>query len=212
MWSVLLKLSLFSGICIYYKQNIINTLINVCYLGIYTYSYLEIKCKKIYKLFICSSQYHSITPFRNNIIQNNFIVYNKEIGKKSSITLYRDEIIIIMNNDNGIIINNQKKMDKYFENIYNNIPIECTNYQFSLLLFYLNNVECEVKLKSFYYNFYIVDNVLDKQFLSYFGKKYLNYYAPIETYKIIIIDQNANYLEVPNNKKIVLDKENYRII
>jgi len=45
-------------------------------------------------------------------------------------------------------------------------------------------------------------NKFNYQFLSYFAKKYLNYYDLINEYKIVLIDQKANYVEVKNGQKI----------
>jgi hypothetical protein len=76
-----------------------------------------------------------------------------------------------------------------------NFDYKVSNIQFMLLEVMLNDKNYIIHLKTESYNYYLVDNVLDRKFLSYYLMNYHNVkYEDIKTimtYDIKIIDQNV---------------------
>ena len=91
---------------------------------------------------------------------------------------------------------------------------EITNFTFmSLQLLYKDN-NYNIELKNDKYNFYIVNNVLDKNFFTYYLKYILNL-DNLEkdiSYKLELVDQDVNVLLLTDKDKIVLNKQDYTIV
>ena len=76
-----------------------------------------------------------------------------------------------------------------------------------------NDYEIPILLKSFDYNFLIINNKINQKFMKYFLKKYYNNYF-IETntdflYSIQLIDSNAEIINFNYSKTLVIYKDNY---
>jgi len=91
---------------------------------------------------------------------------------------------------------------------------ETSNIKFLLLEVKINGTAYKVNLKTDSYNYYIVDNILDKHFFIYFLKKYqICNIVNDATCKIVIkiIDQDVNTreLEITDEVFVIIKKDNY---
>jgi len=65
------------------------------------------------------------------------------------------------------------------------------------------------------YNYLIVNNKLDRDFINYFLKTHYNIFIKdleIENYTIKIIDHNVNIVEFDNTKSLLVNKTEYEIL
>ncbi len=76
-----------------------------------------------------------------------------------------------------------------------------------------NGVEYNIKLKTKEYNFYVVNNEINFQFIKYYLNKYLDVRL-LDTceYTIHIVDENVNFVSVLKNDSILIKKDTYKII
>jgi hypothetical protein len=99
----------------------------------------------------------------------------------------------------------------YFEYEFD---FEKTNFTFiSLQLSYKDN-NYNIDLKNDKHNFYFVNNVLDKNFFTYYLKYILNL-DNLEkdiSYKLELLDQDVNMRYLTENHSIILNKQDYSII
>lgn len=94
-----------------------------------------------------------------------------------------------------------------------NFDYKASNIQFMLLEVILNDKNYIIHLKTESYNYYLVDNVLDRKFLSYYLMNYHNVkYEEINTlmsYDVKMIDQNVSVKEFDiTDKTFITFKEN----
>jgi hypothetical protein len=94
-----------------------------------------------------------------------------------------------------------------------NFDYKMSNIQFMLLEVILNDKNYIIHLKTDAYNYYVVDNVVDRKFLSYYLINYhnVNYedIANITTYDVKMIDQNVAVKEYDiTDTKFITVKEN----
>ena len=101
--------------------------------------------------------------------------------------------------------------------IYLNIPINL-DYIVSDITFLLFTVCYDDKIydialsKINKYNFYIVNNIIDKQFLIYYFNNYLKIYINDFTFQATIIDHNVNLIYFTEKDRIIILKDDYTLI
>jgi len=96
----------------------------------------------------------------------------------------------------------------------NNYNYEIAEFKFILLELLINKHSYKIDLKTDDYNFYIVNNVLDKKFFIYYLVNFLKYNEEKnhEVLLLKIIDQNVKILEIDlENQFITINKTNYNI-
>jgi hypothetical protein len=91
---------------------------------------------------------------------------------------------------------------------------EISNIKFLLLEVKINGNTYKIDLKSDSYNYYIVDNILDKLFFIYFLNKYqicniVNDDTCKIAIKIIDHDVNTKELEITDEAFVIIKKDNY---
>ena len=207
-----------------------NTTINV----IYVYSLAQIKFKNIYH-YLCKT---------NPRLKSYFDEYNNSKNKnKNNIGFILDGKII---QSTQFSINTNTMLDKYDFAIYSDytstnketncinklllskLPLDCENinYEVSDIRFLLcelivnNDTSYKIDLKNDNYNYYLVNNIIDKKFIIYY---LLNHcYKPmsfedinkIEKFTLKIIDHNVNTCEIDItdiSNYIQIKKDNYII-
>ena len=143
-----------------------------------------------------------------NVLEQ-FINYNLFEDFNNNLFIYSDNINPIEDNCiNKVILNENNISLKY----------DISTIKFMLLEVSINNKTYKITLKSDTYNYYIVDNVLDKKFFIYYLKNH-NTDAlsneDIDTIKdkiiIKLIDNNVNVreIEITDEKNIVIKKDSY---
>jgi len=201
-----------------------NLLIECILFYLKLYSFIEIKIlllmEYLYDLYY--SDYYKIVMFNNKQITNQYINKNLE-GIDISNKQY--DLLIFQDDRNCLLIDNKEEYLKftlsYFMkkcDILNNksdediCVIKLCNFTFSLIVIYINDKEYEIKLKNYYYNFYVVGNKINIHFIKYFAYKYLQIKENIEDYKLIIVDNDCKYIDnLTNNNTIVFYENKYEL-
>lgn len=186
----------------------------MCYLKVY--SFLEIKIlmvmEYIYDLYY--SDYYKIVIFDNNKITNQYI--NKDL-QGIDISFKTFDLLIFEDNRKCLLIDNKKEyliftlsyfMKKYAMPHNNDMVINMCKFSFSLIVVYINEKEYEIKLQNYYYNYYIVGNKINHNFIKYFAYKYLQIKEPILNYELVIIDNECNFINNLTIKDTILFHEN----
>jgi hypothetical protein len=115
---------------------------------------------------------------------------------------------------NKVIINNNNNNN----NKNYNLDYDISTIKFMLLEVSLNNKTYKITLKNDTYNYYIVDNILDKRFFIYYLKNHNTDTITNEEMESIkdkinikLIDNNVNVreLEITDEKNIVIKKDSY---
>jgi hypothetical protein len=211
-----------------YNEILMNTTINV----IYVYSLAQIKFKNIYDS-LCKT---------NPRLKSYFDEYNNSKNKhKNNLDFILDGKII---QSTQFQINSNMKLEKYDFAIYSdytttnketncinklllsNLEISCDNidYEVSDIRFLLcelivnNDTSYKIDLKNDNYNYYLVNNIIDKKFIIYYLLNH--YYKPMsfedinknDKFILKIIDHNVNTCEIDitdNSNYIQIKKDNY---
>lgn len=164
----------------------------------------------------------NIEIYKNGNKIKSFLL-NKEIQTldiKSVNDIIKNNLDVVIDYDLITIIPINEKI---LQNIicYNKIP-ENFNYEessikfLSLQLKYLDK-SIEIQLKTDKYNFYMVGNILNQSFFRYFIENIIQTKIPIPIchnfeYKISLLDQNVNMIELNESDIIIILKDNYKII
>ena len=73
------------------------------------------------------------------------------------------------------------------------------------------NYDIELSKKN-QYNFYIVNNIINKAFIIYYFRKFLNIYVDDIEYDAVIIDFDVNIVSFTDKDCILINKEYYKLI
>ena len=196
-----------------------NTLVNVSYNIVHTYSRLEIIIKNIVKNKNVQYFLNKIEEIQNyskgdiEIIDSNKVLFSTKIGN-----LYSHFPL----NYNFIIYTDReiKKNKPYNKVIFYNIPqsIEYKLCDFHMISIYITIKFSEIKYKidllTETENYYIVNNRINKLLLCYLLKK--QYGIILDEinceYTLDIIDQNVNFKNFTEKDEIILYETNYEVI
>lgn len=217
-----------------FKNNLEPRIIYIAYNIIYFYSCGEIFVNKIYRFIkpyifiignsiqVCLKKYNIIDSnkrhelvleffYQGNLVTSlDFDKNNKDFTTNNIVPLKYD--FIVCSN-----INQLNPVNKICVSSLNDSTVfdfETSDFMFiSLRLFWKEN-NYTIELKNDKYNFYIVNNVLDKHFFTYYLKYILNLDNLEEniTYKLELLDKDVNVLLLTDKDKIVLNKQDYTIV
>jgi hypothetical protein len=201
---------------------------------LYFYSLCEIRYNKIKRFLIPYLQWFwkSMLEFlkQNKLIEKvkiqlkDISIYDKNGNKLYlDFSLENNEINQLKNsfqiNDYGLMIFSDKNEETGCLNIinYENVP-ESLNYEISNVsfvrveLFYKENSYL-IDLKNEKHNYYIVNNILNQNFFKYYLKNILNVNIEEDNfdYKVTIIDQNINIIDLKPSQTLILNKNDYEI-
>jgi hypothetical protein len=213
--SACIKVGLYIAILYYSSNNttIPNYLLNLSYGTIYYYSKLQL----------------SFIKTRNNIINyaksvpvlNNLLTYMKP-DTNSNIYTYTN-----IHNDLTICSKFNKEQNLDYKLILHYKPddekikcietskLEQADYKFIMTEISIADKKIIVHFTNDKYNYLIVHNKLDKDFINYFLK---NHYSELvkdlelENYIIKIIDHNVNVIEFDNTRTLLINKTGYEIL
>jgi hypothetical protein len=201
---------------------------------------LDVAYKIIYVYSYCQMQFNTITkkiPFVTNFFQEMF--EKTSIKKKSTIDFVKDGHILfdpsstdlknVLEHDFIVYTNNQTTPSNIII-VYNTetdvIEETCqynkTNFKFILLEFCIADKNYIIELANKRYNFYVENNIFDKNFFIY----YLRYFHPdkieidetslqMDEFTLKIIDHNVDIKTIyftKENQHIKLNANSYEII
>ena len=214
-------------------KNIINSIktktmsqcINIGYLFIFTYSFLQIKVNKINNSIITiinpfmtiiqnflgdNNKYNELKAFDND---GNMIL-SKQIDRPNYIENINNEIADV---NYQTIHFNDVNSDEYvnvvtFDKMPDSFDYQKSNVNFIMMELKVNNLTYVIDLKNNKFNYYIVNNSFNTAFYKYYLKNVLN--IEIDTnfdYNVNILDNNANMINLTPNQHIVLQENDYSI-
>ena len=223
-----------TGICIFFINNFLKHnyheqynafFINMSFNAIYLYGKGQLIYCKYYKEMSRLVNSNTILKFiATKLIKNK--------NKNNSICQYKDRQIVIKyldndtnfindtNNDSIYIYSDNEKAsnNKYVNKVISHSPVIPPSYEVSNIKFMMFEVKMDdgkaykIDLRSEESNYYIVDNIIDKNFLDYY---LMNYYhnkgVLADKYNVKLIDHNVNMkdIEITNDKFIVIKKDDY---
>lgn len=185
--------------CIYNPIRCQNIVTNIGYHSVYFVSYMQIYLRNLKLISYITNKYTNLIEYKNQ--DDNQL------------------LILILNNSHyiKILTNKNDPFDKSInKNIYltQNETYELSEVHFIDLSLVYNNNTYPIALKTNTFNFYIVNNNIDRYFVEYYMKHFLNLSLPIDVsidYKLDIIDNNANLVELTNKDTITLNKQDYTV-
>ena len=208
----------------YYPREYTSILIFLTEYGIFAYSFIELKTKKMYKQIKNNSYVNSLlekikSPNNIEVILNNQTVNDLSKDSIYSNLPFENNFIIyseaepMTSKTNKIIIHNfseSTSMDVF--------KYKLCNYMFISSVLYLERrslmVNYDLKLFCNGDNYFVANNKIDKYVICYLLKKQKNLQFIPENvrYKFNIIDQNANMIELSEKDVLYLRENNYEII
>jgi len=220
-----------------FKNNLEPKIFYIAYNIIYYYSCFEIYLNKT-RIYIKPYIINILKCVKYFLKKYNIIDCNKECNKECNELVleffYQGNLLTSLNFDkNNRDINIDKAPLKYdfiicsdstmtnkicVSNIHHyfeyDFDFEKTNFTFmSLQLLYKEN-NYTIELKNDKHNFYIVNNVLDNNFFTYYLKYILNI-DNLEkdiSYKLELVDQDVNVLLLTDKDNIIVNKQDYTIV
>ena len=214
-----------------YNELYLNLLFSCSYNLIYLYSKGQIfynKIKNRIKNYIFTNQ--QIKKFIDKIYKLENIQEIEYINQGKVVTKYNrnDTIINVVKegtpfyifSDFNSDLNNIRINKKIIQNTAITLDYEVSNIQFILVEIILGENKYKINLKDEKYNYYLVDNILDKKFFTYFLINYVDeckklpydYIYNQDIFVVKIIDNNVNIKEIDltnNLTYITLKKDDY---
>ena len=220
-----------------YPEKYNNLIMNVSYCGIYFFTTVQMKLIQTRRYIV--NKYNSFLlffPFMKKYINN----ISEYFVKTQDIEYIRDGEVIETSSKKWLL-QNYKKVDPDENNInkmtiYTNginkkvlshVPFEeshynCekTSYNFVLIEIQIYSEIKKIDLTTDDYNYMLVDNVINKDFVIYLLKthypkyvKIVNYYysGNLDKYKIKILDQDVNEIVLNQYNYLTLKKDSYKI-
>ena len=196
-----------------------NLLIDLVIFMYKIYAFIEIQFIYIINYFydLYYSDYYKVTYFYLCKITPYYI--SKDAILSLSLPSESYELVVWENNNNCILINNEKEYSEFIkkvdilQNIYQKTPFvvnypweifQYCKYTFSLIIVNIHNKDYEIKLKTSSYNYYIVGNNINYMFILYYARKYLHLTASIEDYRLSIVDHNSKFIENLKREDVLL--------
>ena len=208
------------------KSNFVIMTYNI----IYYYSMCQIKCNQIYNNII---PYLDI--FKNkteNVLMGNIELFDLSTNKNKIFTEIEQEvfnqIILSIQSPNNLLIisklsqqmiSNKKIINKKIDaDICNNIlDFDISKVTFIALYLNYNDVRYNINLKTETFNYYLVGNIIDKQFVQYYINNILklNFCYKEEdllSYQLELMDREVNMVILNPCQYILIEKDSYQIL
>ena len=231
--SILICVKVFNLSC---QNNYINSLKNILttkitslmitlgYNCLYIYSLGNIQFNKINRQFILLLSYLKENKIlTETIIINTFILIDANGNKINEIMSNKNNIEFIKlecnkHNYSGLILMDKNNETKCVNNVFYTSFPTTFDYKLSNISFMSIELEHEnkihsINLKNNKYNYYIVNNCLNKMFFKYYIKNVLKTQINTDTfdYKLSIIDNNVNIITLLPNQYILILEDDYQI-
>ena len=199
-----------------------SSLVSLGYNIIYYYSVCQIKCNKLYNNIL---SYLRMFKADNNLINDiklqTIELFDLDTNKNMIFTEEEKRIFELINSSNNLIILSSKngidkKIVETCEYYFDESTSHVSKISFIALYLNYNDVRYHIILKTEEFNYYLVGNIINKQFIQYYINNILNlpFYYTKETssYKLELMDQEVNIINLNADQSIIIEKDNYRII
>lgn len=191
---------------------------------IFAYSFIELKAKKMYKQIKNNSSVNSLVEQLKSSNNIEVILNNQLVSHLNNETVYSnlpfENTFIIYSESEPMTSRVNKQIIHHFsESTPKNIfKYNLCSYMFISSIVYLEVksliVNYDLKLFCNGSNYYVADNKIDKYVICYLLKQQKNVICSPDNckYKLNIIDQNANMIEICEKDVLYLHKDSYEII
>ena len=208
----------------YYPGEYTSILIFLTEYAIFAYSFIELKTKKMYKQIKNNSSVNSLVQKMSSSNNVEIILNNKLVNH-----LNKESLLSILPFDNNFVIYSEPEsmtsrthkmiIHKYSLATPDDVfKYKLCNYMFISSVLYLETRSLMVNydFKLFYNgdNYFVAENKIDKYVICYLLKvqKKVHFSPENCKYKINIIDQNANIVELCENDVLHLHENSYDIV
>ena len=150
-----------------------------------------------------------ISFIKNGLVVNNYFLDNSIFEKNAFINKNIDFDLI------AYFTFDQSNYMVLYHSIPDNLEYRQVNYKFIQIEIVLGDICFNIKLSNESYNFYVVNNKIDCEFILYFLKiYYIDRITSLSNdvllnYKINIIDQDVNKIELDRNKTLTFQENSY---
>ena len=217
-----------------YPEKYQNFILSTSYNFFYLLSKVQIIFMKFFKkmnkkieenprLLKMINDFKLVTRSKSDILEMTEYIKNGEYVKSDDLSDNNFDFILYswFNRENEYdCVNNNDCVNKKIMYEKNDIVTssELSEIKFMLIEISIGENNYKIDLKTDRYNFYVVGNVLKKQFFIYYLKRFLKLNDLIydkDKISIKIIDQNVNIIEfdfTDKNENILLEKNGYKLI
>ena len=220
-----------------YPETYNNCLMKVSYYGVYVFTKIQMKVIQTSKFIVSKYNsfllnYPSVKKYINNFCE--YFVKTQDIE-------YISDGTVIETSSKKWLLENYKKIEPSENSIHkitiytnginkkvlSHVPFEekhynCekTSYNFVLIEILIYSEIKKIDLTTDDYNYMLVDNVINKDFVIYLLKthypkyvKIVNYYysGNLDNYQITILDQDVNKIVLNQYNYLTLRKDDYKI-
>jgi hypothetical protein len=208
----------------YYPREYTSILIFLTEHCIFAYSFIELKTKKMYKQIKNNSSVNSLIEKMKSPNNVEVIFNNKSVSYVNKENIYSNlplENTFIVYSDSEPMSSRTNKM--IIHNFSENTPKDVFNYKLCNYMFISTILYLEVKSLIVNYdlrlfcdgnNYFVANNKIDKYVICYMLNQQKNVTFSPETckYKLSIIDQNANMIDLSEKDVLYLNEDNYEIV
>jgi hypothetical protein len=200
----------------------------ITYNIIYFYSVCQIKCNQLYdKILLNLDMFKKKTE---NELIDNIELFDLSTNKNKIFTeneqqIFNQMVLSIRDPNNLLIISksaHQKNINKKIIN--KKIDANICNYDFDIskiafIALYLNynDVRYNINLKTEEFNYYLVGNIIDKQFVQYYINnilklKFCYKEEDLLSYQLELMDHEVNIIILNACQYILIEKDSYQIL
>ena len=223
------------------RNNVKSLGIKFIYNLIYIYSFAQIKCNQIYnyalpffneskndcvnnetRIEIFNTKMHLFSIFDKEYLESFEKLTNlsQEFSNAINIQKFKKNLIIVselsnVTNSTNKCINKKILYSLDLENC--DRAFAASEITFIALYLNYNDVRYNINLKTDTFNYYLVGNVINIDFLRYYVKYILNNSTFIikdtdtASYKLELMDHNVNMIELNAEQSIIIEKNGYNI-
>lgn len=217
--------------------------VNALYKVIYVYSKLQLLCVKLnrqlfamllivsdnsskllnkYNISIKTTPLHQVDFYNNgNLIGSK--KFNNELKLTTDIELKQELENVFSKPYNFIIYSDLSNLNKdhlvnkvVYAALPTNVYYQVSNVKFIGLILFYEDTDITVDLSTNEYNFYVVNNIFDRNFIIFFIKNVLKHHCIDNKntfqYKLTLYDQNAEIKTLDESDAIIIHKDTYEIV
>jgi hypothetical protein len=197
-------------------------LVTITYNIIYFYSVCQIKCNRLYNKV---SHYLEMFKTEDNLVDDiktqTIELFDLDTNKNRVFTKKEQQVFdLFQSSNNLLIISDKTNIDKKIVDKKNididNSSLEISNITFIALYLNYNNERYNINLKTKEFNYYLVGNIINKQFVQYYINNILKipfYYTDkqIISYQLELMDHEVNMISLNADQFIIIEINGYRI-
>ena len=202
-------------------------LTKVGYNIIYFYSICQIKCNQLYNNFLpylemFKNENKLIDDIKNQTLELFDLSTNKNKIFTDNEQQIFNQMVLSIRSPNNILIMSELLNQKYIhKKIINkktwNFDFDVSKITFIALYLNYNDARYNINLKTEAFNYYLVGNIIDKQFVQYYINNILKLPFNYEkedmlSYQLELMDHEVNMISLNACQSIIIEKDSYQIL